>query len=167
MDVVQAEAVVVKRSRMPQRTSPLRTKTPLERTSRLRSSGPIKAKRPRPSAAEKLARRLVDVRSEGYCELRLPGCAGIAIDFSHRIARGRGGLWTASDGMASCRPCHMAITDTNGKRAEYERLGLICRTGADTTQVPVRIHGRGFVLLTDDGQILDIQPSDLDQQKGA
>lgn len=164
---------------MPDRTTPLRSTTGLTRswwdrqnrtvtpplesadTPGPDSSGPstrrlARWRHPARSRAERAAKRLVRARSQGYCELRLPGCAGIALDFSHRIAAGRGGTWTASNGCAACRRCHEAITNTQGRRQIYEALGFLVATGADTTRVPVRIPRRGFVLLTDDGHYLDI-----------
>lgn len=139
------------------RHTPLRSSTPLERTSRLRSSGPIKAKRRAASDAELHARLLVTARSRGLCELRLPTvCTGRATDWSHRIARGRGGRWTASDGLAACRSCHSAITDTQGQRARYERWGFVCRTNAITTEVPVLLACRQWVLLDDEGGMVEV-----------
>jgi len=91
------------------RTSPLRTKTPLERTSRLRSSGPIKAKRPSQCPEERVAKGFTRGRSQGWCEMRVPGvCLGRAREFSHRWAEGQGGPWCASNGLASCglAGCH-------------------------------------------------------------
>ena len=150
----------MKRSRMPDRTTPLRTETPLERGTRpLRSSGPTKARRAPMSPEEKLGRKLVSRRSEGWCEIRLPGCGNAATDWSHRIARGRGGLWDASNGLASCRSCHSLITDTNGHRAEYEDLGYIVATDADTTSVRVWLHGQRWVWLTDTGDYRNV-PAD-------
>jgi hypothetical protein len=146
-----------------QRTTPLRSVTPLERT-RLRSSGPalrpVKPRKAPQGAQEKEAKRLTRVRSGGWCELRLPGiCVGRAYDFSHRIAAGRGGKWTASNGCDACRWCHDAITNTNGRRAEYERLGYICKTGVDTTLERVWLRGERWVWLTDDDtEYLDTPP---------
>jgi hypothetical protein len=111
----------------------------------------------RKSPEEKAAKLLVRARSGGWCELRLSGCVGRAYDFSHRIAKGRGGKWTASNGCDACRFCHMAITNTNGMRVVYEAFGFIVQTGADTTRVPVRLPNRGLVLLADDGSIQDYQ----------
>lgn len=139
------------------RHKPLVQGKPLERTTRLRSSGPLKAKRPTMSAAERLAKRITRARSGGWCEIRLPGvCVGRALDFSHRIAAGRGGKWLASNGLDACRFCHEAITNTRGKRAEYERLGYIVRTGADTTAVPVWLNGERWVLLDDSGNYVEV-----------
>jgi hypothetical protein len=92
------------------------------------------------------------------CELRLlPGCTWWATDWSHRIARGRGGPWAASNGLAACRACHDAITNTRGRRPRFEALGFICRTGAVTTAVPVFLHGVRPVLLDDVGGMADVE----------
>lgn len=146
---------------MPDRTGGIARTSPLRRNP-LYSSGPTKPRKAPRSAEEREAKRLVRERSNGWCELQLSCCVGRAYDFSHRIAVGRGGRWEASNGLDACRWCHTAITNTNGHRAEYERLGYIVQTGADTTQVAVLIAGR-FVLLADDGSTQDYQ----DQQKGA
>lgn len=149
---------------MPDRTGEIARTSPVRRT-------PFKTKRAVVSRQERSARLLVKRRSGGLCELVLPGCTVWATDWCHRIARGRGGKWTASDGLHGCRSCHWAITNTNGRRAEYERAGYIVRTGADTATVPVLIGPqRHRVLLTDDG-LYDHLPtisslSDY-QQKGA
>lgn len=139
------------------RKTPLRAHTRLERTGRLARSSRLRA-RPKPMGdAELQARMLVTARSRGRCELNLPTvCTGRAVDWSHRIARGRGGKWTASDGLAACRACHEAITNTRGQRARFERWGFICRTNAVTTEVPVLLGCRRWVLLDDQGGVTDI-----------
>jgi len=109
------------------------------------------------TAEERRGRRLVRLRSEGWCEIRLPGCGNAGSEWSHRIARGRGGSWDASNGLAACRSCHHLITDTQGHRAEYERLGYLVRTGLDTTSIPVRLYGDRWVLLTDTGEFVPIR----------
>lgn len=139
------------------RRTELRSTKPLKRTGRLTSSGPIKAKRAPRTSAEMEARLLVSARSRGQCEIRLPGiCTRKATDWSHRIARGRGGKWTASNGMAACRQCHEAITNTRGLRARIEELGYIVRTGANTCEVPVVLYGRTLVLLDDEGGMVEV-----------
>lgn len=143
------------------RRTELRSTTPLERTSRLRSSGPIKAKRPVVSPEEKLAKRIVRARSKGWCEIRLPGiCVGRALDFSHRIAAGRGGKWLASNGLDACRFCHEAITNTRGHRAEFERWGYLVRTNMNTLEAPVLLACRMWALLDDDGGITEVEVRD-------
>lgn len=139
------------------RRTELRSTKPPERISRLRSSGPIKAKRAPKTSAEMEARLLVSARSRGQCELRLPlVCTVKATDWSHRIARGRGGKWTASDGLAACRSCHQKITDTQGLREQFEFFGFIVRTGADTREVPVLLYCKRWVLLDDEGGLTEV-----------
>lgn len=54
-------------------------------------------------AAEQLARDIVDQRSQGWCEIRIPGeCRGRATNWCHRIAEGQGGPWLASNGINGC-----------------------------------------------------------------
>lgn len=147
---------------------------PLERKSELVSHSSLGRACPRPSgpkpksslrsapksltAAERRVHDLVlKTRSGGVCEFQLPGiCEYWATDFCHRCAAGRGGKYVASNGMAGCRFCHLATTNTNGLREYYESLGFICRTGAITTEVPVVLHCRRPVLLGDDGSITDL-----------
>jgi hypothetical protein len=166
------------------RTSPLR-RTPLERgDSVLRSSGPIKAKRPTQSPEERRAKRLTRTRSGGWCEMRVPGvCLGRARELSHRWAEGQGGLWCASNGLDSCglAGCHGWL---HSNPAEAKRLGWMIaptyrieagrRVPVPTTEFPAHIWLPGWdeareVWLTDDGQILDTSPASLSdyQQKGA
>jgi IS5 family transposase len=110
------------------------------------------------SDAELEARMLVTIRSRGRCELDLPTvCTKRATDWSHRIARGRGGKWTASDGLAACRPCHETITNTRGQRARFERWGFIVRTGANTEEVPVLLGCCRWVLLDNQGGLTDVE----------
>jgi hypothetical protein len=70
--------------------------------------------------------------------------------------------------LAACRFCHSAITVTNGRRAEYEHLGYICRTDADTTLERVWLRGERWVWLTDDDtEYLDTPPVLSDYFAGA
>ena len=139
------------------RRTPLRAGKSLVRTGRIARTSPITYKRAPRTSAELQARLLVSARSRGRCELALPTvCTGRATDWSHRIARGRGGKWTASDGLAACRSCHSAITDTQGQRARFERWGFICRTNAVTTEVPVLLGCSRWVLLDDEGGVADV-----------
>lgn len=77
------------------------------------------------SVGEGCARRLVKRRSGGLCEIRLPGCMVRAVDFHHRKLAGQGGRWCPGNGLHCCRPCHRAVTNTNGHRPEYEDKGWI------------------------------------------
>ena len=113
----------------------------------------------RPSAqpGESRARRLVRKRSGGLCEIRLDGrCTWWATEWSHRIRHSQGGPWTPSNGLAACHWCHLAITNTNGHRAEYRALGLVLdRDDNPAAEPAVCIHGP--VLLDDEGgwQLID------------
>lgn len=94
------------------------------------------------------ARRLVEARSEGWCE----ACdRRAATDWHHRKNRSQGGKWAASNGLHVCRPCHEAIT------TDYD--GTARRNGwtVSPTAVPSRErvwHARhGWCLLSDAGDI--------------
>lgn len=51
-------------------------------------------------------RPLLRQRSQGRCEIGLPGCWGVARDPHHRKLRSRGGTNDLDNLLASCRPCH-------------------------------------------------------------
>lgn len=75
---------------------------------------------------EKKAKDLAKQRSGGDCEVVIPGlCVYRGYDFHHRLFRSQGGKWEIVNGLYVCRPCHRALTDTNGRRPEYERNGWI------------------------------------------
>lgn len=104
-------------------------------------------KRPKRTAEEAEARRLVRERSGGTCE----GCGQRpAVEWSHRVARSQGGLWLASNGLHLCSPggCH----DAAHHRPEWARgLGWMVRRGGIPAFVPARLAGHGWVLLDDSG----------------
>jgi hypothetical protein len=153
------------------RTSPLR-RTPLERVSRLRSSGPTKAKRPPQSPEERVAKSFTRGRSQGWCELRVLGvCLGRAREFSHRWAEGQGGPWCASNGLDSCglAGCHGWL---HRNPIEAKRLGWVIpptyrfegtqRVPVPPSEFPALIWRPGsdearLVLLADDGSTQDYQ----------
>lgn len=146
------------------RGGPLQRKTPLKSGSSLRSSTPPaeesgKPAKPRRSTGlhvgEKKAKKLAKQRSGGLCEMCIPGiCMMRATDFHHRRFRSQGGKWEIVNGLHGCRPCHMAVTNTNGHRAEYERKGWIVPSHGDpaTTEVLMWHQGRqDWFLLQEDG----------------
>ncbi len=52
---------------------------------------------------ERECRRIVRLRSEGDCEVRIKGfCLGRATNFQHRKNRSQGGLWLPSNGLDVC-----------------------------------------------------------------
>jgi hypothetical protein len=131
---------------------------------RVRPVGPAeppRKRKPPKLTGEAAAKRLVTRRSGGLCEVRVNGlCARWGRDFSHRVARSQGGMWTASDGLHACRFCHSAVTDTHGNRALYVangwildrrhdpdgRLVLLAAYGGEALEEPV------VALLTSDGR---------------
>lgn len=97
---------------------------------------------------ETRARAIVRDRSGGRCEL----CPAPGTEWSHRIARGRGGTWAPSNGLWLCGICHRkchAAPDT--ARANGWHLS----TGVDPLTAPTLIHPghlwRGWWLLDDEG----------------
>lgn len=151
----------------PLRTTPLERRTPLQRGGPLERHTPMPQRRVRPRLAvvvevnpdigEDIAKERVRARSGGWCEIRLPGCFVRALDWHHRLRDGQGGLWQASNGLDSCRWCHMAVTNTNGRYAEYVDAGWIVprRYTLDVSLLPASVSvvlaGVGRVLLNDAG----------------
>ena len=97
---------------------------------------------------EARARAIVRDRSGGRCEL----CPAPGAEWSHRIARSRGGAWTPSNGLWLCGICHRkchAAPDT--ARAN----GWHLPTGTDPLDAPARIQPghlwHGWWLLDDEG----------------
>lgn len=103
---------------------------------------------PRP-LREALARR-----SGGVCEMQLTGCRGPATNWSHRVAKGMGGVHgtavAAANRLANvlhaCWCCHRWVT-ANSTAAND--LGLTLRHGQDPDTEPAL--RRGVLVLLDDG----------------
>jgi hypothetical protein len=127
----------------------------------MKRSGPIRY-RPTITVDERAARLLVRIRSGGWCEVRLPGvCLGRAANMHHRKNRSQGGRADAANLVDLCGSgttgCHGALTDTQGRRAEYEVNGWIVPGYQEPATVPVLIHnattGHDWVLLDDHGDL--------------
>lgn len=147
-----------------QRTGGLARHTELARGGPLARNHPLAARRSTPrlvavdlaeGIGEGVAKDRVSLRSGGWCEIQLTGCFGRALDWHHRLRDGQGGLWQASNGLHVCRFCHMAVTNTNGHRAEYEANGWLVRTRVVPADVPVLLPTGRTVWLDDDGRYLD------------
>lgn len=140
-----------------QRNTPLKTFTPLkavkplERNRGLRQVG--KKKTAKAAAAGKTIRSTFNptrwrpavpkptsdalaVRSQGRCEIALPGCLGMATDPCHRIKRGAGGRHgqaevennSLSNLMHGCRPCH---DHSHNQSTEAYDVGIRLKEGQD------------------------------------
>lgn len=155
-----------------QRKTPMASRSSLARTpfkshsTSLQRSAPIQQRGARKTKADKaaeclekligegIAKEIVGGRSGGWCEIRLPGCYGQALDWHHRQNRTQGGLWQASNGIHGCRFCHEQITNTRGNRALYEEHGWIVPSRVVPGSVKTLIHYQGqhtWFLLHDDG----------------
>ena len=103
------------------------------------------------------ARRLVEERAQGWCEVRLPEvCQGRATNWHHRQNRSQGGRWLASNGIALCGSgttgCHGWITEHPSAAREN---GWAVGASDLPALVPVLLHTqcyrRAVVLLDDEG----------------
>lgn len=106
---------------------------------------------------------LIEARSNGLCEVGLPGCGGLAVEIQHRRARGAGGSRrpetnAAGNGIGTCRSCHSWIES----HLEVSRVrGWSVRQSVSTpADVPVLRLGQ-WVLLSDCGQVVELDSEDL------
>lgn len=105
------------------------------------------------------ARRIVELRSIGMCEL----CREKGTDWAHRRAAGQGGGWRPANGIRMCRRCH-AWCEENPRLADLGGWRLVHRD-EDPATVPVWLQGlaypRGWMLLDDDGCVTWIDHVDV------
>lgn len=113
---------------------------------------------------ETQARRIVRARSNGRCEL----CATTrATNWSHRRARGQGGLWTPSNGLDLCGSgntgCHGWL-EANSKLADAGGWRIVHRNPPPAI-VPCWLNtvsgGVGWWLLDDSGVFFAVDDDDL------
>jgi len=126
-------------------TAPLQRKTPLLTTpgrgqdaySDQKPRKPLRSTPPKVTSEERLTRKLVEERSDGFCEkCGIPG----ATDKAHRISRGVGGGGEPANILDLCRDCH-----------QYHHLnpniayqgGWHLRSTSTPTECPVRFHHDG------------------------
>lgn len=136
------------------RASPLRTKTPLERMSRLRSSGPVKAKR-RDTGPSRPVRLIVRQRAQDKCE----ACRSDGTDIHHRRPRAMGGTTDPATNrppnlVLLCRQCHRWF---ESHRTVALELGWLVLQGHDPALVPLTLWSDRQVLLDDLGTYQDYQ----------
>lgn len=157
------------------RGGPIQRKTPMPRGS-LRSTPPAQGsgKPPSPRRTGKhvgesagraaLAKRVGD---DKWCEVRLFGiCLGRGGNAHHRRNRSQQGKWDVRNLLWVCGSgstgCHGALTNTNGRRAEFEKDGLIVPSHEDPVKVECYIHttrfGHDWVLLTDAYPWVELAP---------
>jgi len=95
-------------------------------------------------------RRLVVERSGGMCELV---CRSAAREWHHRKNRSQGGDWSASNGLHLCSEHHRYITENPDEACDK---GWSVRSYADPRNTPVQESRYGWVLLSDDGGIVEV-----------
>lgn len=79
-------------------------------------------------------RPVVEARSQGWCEVRLPGCTGESAHVHHRKLRKHGGGNEPEALLAACLTCHEMLHRHPG--ASYE-AGFLVRSTDDPAAVPV------------------------------
>ena len=109
----------------------------------------VKKNRAKVTAEERNARKIVRQRSQDHCEIGL-GC--IATEVHHRMNRSQGGSWNPSNLLHLCASHHSHVT-THPQAAREQ--GWAVASHQDPARTHVWLSGRGFVFLTDDGQITD------------
>lgn len=106
---------------------------------------------------EKKCRQIVAERAGNKCEI----CEAPPGSMHHRRFRSQGGPWTPSNILRLCgdgvRGCHGKLTNTNGRRAEYEAEGWIVPAWKDWQSTPVKTW-RGYLLLDDEGGWTNLGP---------
>lgn len=101
---------------------------------------------------EKLCRKVVKERSEGFCERC---CRSGALSMHHRKKRGQGGPWSPENIVAVCGSgttgCHGWI-EHNPDAAASE--GFHVRPWQEPAEVPLLRRGSDWVLLTKFGSLV-------------
>lgn len=110
-------------------------------------------RRTRPKTVSADFRVRLAARSNGCCEMTLPGCTYRATDVAHRISKKAGGrplddLDRLSNVLHACRTCHRWTHDS--PRAAYD-LGLMLKEHQDPEVEPVAYQNAGWVRLDDEG----------------
>lgn len=83
-------------------------------------------------------RPTIERRSQGWCEVRLPGCAGRAAHVHHRKLRKQGGDNSPANLLAACQICHHLAHSY--PLASYE-AGFLVRATSDPDRIPVTPGG--------------------------
>lgn len=143
----------MKRSAPLKRGAPLKAKTALRaRTPLERSSVPLKrapmVHRPRRRDTTALRTGLAK-RSDGICEIQLPGCWGRAVDPCHRVGTKSGGrhgeaierIDRLSNALHGCRYCHDWQKGKDNRR-QAELNGWVLLEHEDPLTRTVKYRGR-------------------------
>ncbi len=138
------------------RTGSWPRKTPMQRSSQL-TRALMKRKRARATPEERNARKVVAARSEGRCEVCGQTRAG---NTHHRRKAGR--VWTPSNLLHVCGSgttgCHGHI---EGNPAASIEQGWWVPSHRDPATVPCWLSGRGWCLLSDDGDLTELDDEEV------
>jgi 5-methylcytosine-specific restriction endonuclease McrA len=145
----------MKRGQPPARRTPLKSSSGLRRGALLRNSSISRTAATRKPArrdpAEAKARKAVKARSLGRCEV--DGVTA-ATEMHHRQNRSQGGSWTPENLMHICSVHHLHIT-THPQAAREQ--GWSVPSYMNPARTPVWIARRGFVLLNNVGDYIEIE----------
>lgn len=118
-------------------------------------SAPVPQRRKSPrntGPSQKTRDKIREERAKYCCEMCHRYIGETGGEFHHRHGRLMGGTrrkWInwLSNLVLLCPPCHRSVTDTQGNRAEYERLGFLLREGQMPWDVPILWFGQQKVWL--------------------
>lgn len=144
------------------RGGPIQRKTPMprgplrSRPSVDGSSTPAKRKTGKHVGKTKATNQAKE-RSGNTCEMRIDEqCLYHGSDFHHRLFQSQGGKWEIRNGLRACRPCHNTVTNTNGRRKEFEYYGWIVPSHGNPAAVEAYMWHDGrrdWFLLMEDGSV--------------
>lgn len=116
------------------------------------------------NALEARTRTLVMRRSGGVCEV----CGRFTVsDAAHRVGRGVGGTWGASNILGACRACHHR---NHSHPLPAYLFGWHLRSGSDPRQVPVLLAVGGlptWVRLDDQGGRIPLEKDEVNALRAA
>jgi hypothetical protein len=153
----------MKRSPMPPRKNSINRSSLRSSTPPAEGKGKVQPARRKTGkhVGESAGRKALEKRvgDDGLCEVRLFGvCFGRGGNAHHRQNRSQQGKWDVRNLLWVCGSgstgCHGALTNTNGRRAEFEKEGWIVPSHEDPAKkdclIYTRWFGHDYVLLLDE-----------------
>lgn len=143
----------MKSSPLPRRSAPMR-RSPMKRTAPKARSNHLKRVTATITPEERAGKQGAHARSSALTGYRLCERCGRrrAREVHHRKNRSQGGTWDLANLLDLCSPCHLEVT-VNPALAKEAKSGWSVYPTQDPAAVPVRLAGRGLVLLSDNGEI--------------
>ena len=121
---------------------------------------PMKKKPPRNGRVPEDVYQAVMWRNGGRCEAGLPGvCTGQAQEFHHRQSRSATrDPHKVVNGAALCSACHHHITHVSPLAGRQRGLIVSRHFTGDQAVIPMKVKGRGLVMLTPSGEYGEVRP---------